>query len=439
MKKYFATFVLLAFAAISVTVFCLVSFEPLDSLMKPPMSNGENLEIQHAFENHINQKYKLRVPIKGDYRSSFIFEDTDGDNIEEVFVFYSLEDSLDTIRLCFMKKLEDKWRVVSDLESPYSEIQKISFADINNDDVMEIIVGWAIYQNDLTRNLSVYSLNDESADIVSLFDCSYSEFEIIDIDNNGTDDIAVFHNKDLSEGLSMSYISYGRREVYLKGVINLDASVYSIRSIAFDFPYKNSSARIFIDGYKTDSGIVTECVYWDKTTSSLVKINSDEGNNILSSRMTNIPCSDINHDGLIEIPIEEPLENSSVIISGVSDSSLQNLILWVQLSDGSVKNITRQLVYNNNDFSITFSDEWFENITVKNDYTNNNIYFYSNNVADKKLLFELKYISNQEEEDKLSDRYKYLTDTDKGKIFYIIYNYDPALNINSTYISNVIV
>ena len=43
--------------------------------MKPPVYDGDNREIQLAFKNAVEKKFKVRVPISGDYRAAYIFND----------------------------------------------------------------------------------------------------------------------------------------------------------------------------------------------------------------------------------------------------------------------------------------------------------------------------------------------------------------------------
>ena len=118
---------------------------------------------------------------------------------------------------------------------------------------------------------------------------------------------------------------------------------------------------------------------------------------------------------------------------------MQNIIKWIHLKANGYSTVTHQLIYGNNDFRITFSEKWMKRITVINDYKSNTIGFYSTEDGKKTILFELKYTSTQVEEDALSNKYKLLTETGKGKLFYIIYKSDSSLNINKVYIENSIV
>ncbi len=439
MRKYFTAFIGFGFLAIVITVVCLLSFKPIESLLKPPMSGGENHEIQIAFEKSINKSYKLRAPLSGDYRSSYIFEDLDGDLQDEVIVFYSTSDALDIVKMSFLVKENNEWKSIAGFESSYSEIHQIRFADLDKDGVMEVLVGWAVYQNDLSRNLNVYKVplkNSDNFDMI--YSCAYSDFDTADIDNDGDEDIAVFES-DSGTGIRLNFNAFENDGIVTKASVLLDSSVYSVLNISQDNSSVIGHTRLFVDGYKIDAGIVTECVYWNKESETLEKFKPKNNTAVLSSRMTNIVCQDVNDNGLIDVPVEVPLNDSKIITENQAGPQIQNIIKWVQFDGDASDTVTQQLIYGNNDFRITFNDEWMKNITVINNYNNNTIYFYSADDDDKKMLFELKYISTQAQEDELTNKYKILTETKKGKLFYVIYNSDRELNINKFFLEKNIV
>lgn len=437
MRKYFTAFIAFGFLAIIMTIVCFTSFKPIESLMKPPMTSGDNHEIQVAFEEYLDKEYKLQVPLSGDYRSSFISEDLNGDSQEEIIVLYSTEDEVDVVKLSFMMKVNGEWTVVSGLESNYSEVHQVKFADIDGDEIMEMLVGWTAYHNDFSRHLNVYRMPcSGKGNLTNLYGSSYLMFDTLDIDTDGISDIALFENTD--EGTVLSCNRFVDGEILKDAEVMLDSSVYSVYNLSYDNGAANNNTRIYIDSYKIDSGVITECVYWDNSKNTFKKLKKD-GVSILSSRLTGVSCQDIDGDGLIEIPIEIPLKDSSVITKSDTSEQVQNIIKWIRLDDNGYDTVTYQLVYNN-DFRITFSDKWMKNVTVVNDYTDGSIGFYSIKKGENgKLLFELKYASTQIEEDALDNKYKLLTETGKGKLFYIIYNSDRDLNINKSYLEKSVI
>ena len=69
-------------------------------MMHPPALSGENAGIQKAFEKAVNDKnIVMKTPTTGDYRSSFILYDFDGDGEEIISRSKSLMTKL--VKLCF--------------------------------------------------------------------------------------------------------------------------------------------------------------------------------------------------------------------------------------------------------------------------------------------------------------------------------------------------
>lgn len=437
MRKYFTAFIAFGFLAVIMTFVCIVSFKPIDSLMKPPMSSGENREILLAFEEALDKEYKLRVPLSGEYRSSFISEDLNGDGQEEIIVLYSTEDEVDIVKISYMMKKDGEWKVLSGLESSYSEVHQVKFSDIDNDGTMEMLVGWTVYNNDLSRHLNVYKIPyEDNNDLKSIYSSSYLMFETLDIDSNGVSDIAIFEATD--EGTVLSYNRFTNGAIKKEATVALDSSVYTVYNLSYDNGAKNNGLRMYVDSYKIDSGIITECIYFDKSDKQFRKVESN-GISVLSSRFTGVTCQDVNGDGLIDIPLEIPLEGSAVITKADSPSQKQDIIKWICLDANGYDTVSYQLIYNNNDFRISFSEKWMNDVTVINNYIDGSIMFYSVDDGIRKELFELRYTSTQLEEDSLDNKYKLLTETDKGKLFYIIYNSDRDLNINKYYLEKSVI
>ena len=75
---------------------CSLNFFSTDALLKPPSLSGKSGEVQEAFNKLMSGKnVQLKTPTKGEFKSSFILADFDGDAEEEALVFYT-DSSTDT-------------------------------------------------------------------------------------------------------------------------------------------------------------------------------------------------------------------------------------------------------------------------------------------------------------------------------------------------------
>ena len=442
MKKYSVGLITVA-VLLAVALFVLASeFKPINSLMRPPKVEGENLSIQLAFEENVGDNYLLKQPIKGDYRSAYTFIDLDGDNDNEVIVFYSSQEAIDIVRMNVLDIIDGRWKSVADFESIHNQIQEVKFADLNGDKLKEIIVGWTTYQDDYSKLLSVYKINraKEGVSIKPVFDDSYSQFEIIDINSDGNKDIlslkrVAVPNTPETE-YRASFLSYTKGQIAEIAGIPLDKSIASVTSVTSDFNEETSLRRIYVDGYKVDSGMATDCFYWDKSKNAFEKITyGGVSLSAITSRSAGVFCSDINSDGFIEIPVEEYLPASSVVTAERSVDIGQSIIKWVQIGAGYLNTVEYRLMNSSSGYSIKLDEDWIGKVTVINDTVEGVLTFCKLKNDNGQLecgdaVFSIKSTSDDGMVSYFSD-YDYLT-KNKGQ-YYFCRIYDEVEGFEVTY------
>ena len=448
MKKYTLGLIIFALFAVPVLIFCINGFKPIDSLMGPPKLEGENLEIQLAFEKSVEKGYKLKSPIVGDYRSAYIFKDLDSDGQNEVIVFYSTETAVDIIRMNVLMKIDGVWKSVADYESSHSEIHRVNFSDLNNDKNKEIIVGWSVYQNELSRNLNVYKIFDtDEIQIASIFDSAYSEFDVLDVNGDSKQDIVIFDTDKRSEDstYNLFMINYSDDKFELTDSFALDSSITSIKSVKYDFDSKKHSRRIFIDGYKTDSSLITDCICYDQSLNCFERIAIDDITvSSISSRNINVLCADIDSDGRIEIPVIKQIPKSRVISEGSTQMQNQSIVEWVRFEDSQIKSVFHRIINSKSGFEIQLPEKLVNKITLSNNYRSNIMIFYelledeSGELSTGELLFSL-YFRNSHDESRVPSEYRFLKETSNGEIYFRIHSSASEYGIDRTAISNMII
>ena len=391
MKKYGFGLILLSVLALLGCVVITKAFEPLDTLMKPPKVEGENLSIQLAFEEYVGENYLLKQPISGSYRSAFTRVDLTGDGENKVVVFYSMNDDLGIVRMNVLDKINDKWKSVADFESVYHDIEEIAFSDLNGDGDKEIIVGWTVFQNSYSKLFTVYEVGSDDNDITiyPIYSTYYSMFKIADFDSNGKYDILAL--KYAMVGNSPEYtgtiLSYDENTLKERKAFSLDKSLNSVAAINYDY-YDNSLTRIFIDGYKSDSGMITDCFLWNTADDTFDRAYVG-GNSIasLTLRNSSVICKDINSDGLIELPREEYLPNTSEdnLSYGSNDLGMSK-ITWFWFYGDETEFVECHMLFPQYGYSFVLNRHLMGNVSVENDTQNGLVTFYSIKKTDGKIV-----------------------------------------------------
>ena len=92
------------------------------------MQSGKNGELQEAFNTlKKNDKIQLKTPLAGDYQTSFVLFDVNGDKNDEAFIFYT-DASVDaTVRMAFLQFVDDEWQISTDIKVLLSNVEQAKF------------------------------------------------------------------------------------------------------------------------------------------------------------------------------------------------------------------------------------------------------------------------------------------------------------------------
>ena len=385
MKKKLTAILLVGFICLLAFVLTKMTYEPIDSLIRPPKIEGENSEIQAAFESSVDSGYVFKSPLAGEYRSSFIRKNIDIDSSDEVIVFYSKTDALDVIRINILDKINGLWESIADIESPYNDIHQINFADVDADGVTEIIVCWRNFENELLNTLNVYEIveRNEIRKIQTVFSRNYSEFLLCDVNSDNKTDVLIFEKttENGTNELKGTYFDFLHEEALPSEAFFLDPAISSIVSVCYD--YEDENILVYIDGYKTYTGITTDVIYWDSYENTFRRIETSESASIatVATRSRNIYSSDINGDSIIEIPVEDYIPDSEVY-DDTQDIRQQNVIVWMQYDGYDLTEVQYEIFNTKYDYSLKIPAESFYEITVTNDLTNGILTFYKVNTEE---------------------------------------------------------
>lgn len=434
MRKYAMAVIIVSLIALLGFAFVSTYFQPVDSLIRPPQAEGENLAIQLAFNDAVGGDCILKQPLNGNYRNAYTFIDLTGDNNDEVVVFYSKNDDLGIVRMNVLDKTDDEWVSIADFQSVHNDIQEIEFADLNGDGTKEIIVGWTVTGESYSKLIKVYQIDNTQnhINISSIYADYYSMFRIVDVDCDGREDILSL--KYTTAGNTAEYtaslIACDENQINVKGSFTLDNSISSVAAVNFDVIESENIKRIFIDGHKIDGGMVTDCFMWQSDDNNFERYSvAGAGVSVLSSRTSSVLCKDINGDGTIEIPTEEFLpninpENIPSVNAKTTNNLGPSLINWVSVAGDTAEVIERHIIVSQYGYSFKFSENWLGNVSVINDSQKGILTFWSVETVDGvpkkgKKLFSIMTITEIDLETigEISFTYSQITQL-KGNLYY---------------------
>ena len=374
-KKLFAMLLLCLCLCFSFSG-CNFTLKAVDKMMHPPALSGENAGIQKAFEKAVNDKnIVMKTPTTGDYRSSFILYDFDGDGEDEAIALYSYSTDETAVYLHFLDCRGGEWLSIADIKGSGSEVYKIDFCDMNSDGRSEIVVCWSLYESRGNKIMTVYEPDSSSGTFVlrSILTENYSQSITCDIDTDGKAEIfnvIISSSSDINKTYGRLFKMDDSGSIYLAGETEMTPAV----SISLLKCETGSNPHIFVDSVISDSAVITDVIGLSdgKPVSLLTSGNSSDSP--ATERSSKLSFADIDKDGRFEIPVSLPLPNS-YSVSG-DDTEPLSLTVWYGLDNGALYEKSERLMLYSSSYMFSFDKKWVGTVCVKNDIQERTSTFY---------------------------------------------------------------
>ena len=122
---------------------CSITDLGKEDLLRPPKTMGDEAEIEALISKTASNGYTLKYPKSGSYRSAIVMHDLNGDDVDEAIAFFREKDSAAGIHMLVMYEEDGEWKISDDFVTETTDVDCVDFADICEDDSLEILVGYA--------------------------------------------------------------------------------------------------------------------------------------------------------------------------------------------------------------------------------------------------------------------------------------------------------
>lgn len=427
---------------------CSFRFSSFEDLLRPPKLTGKYQDLQKSFEKSAGSDYILRPPDNGDFQSAFITYDCDADGDEDAIVFYSDRKAPSTVKMLYFNYDDGKWNSGGSFEGSGSSVDLVMFPDIDNDGNPEILVGWSVLSDKINKTFTLYGTDNNKAVLIKAY--PYTYVSCFDVNGDGVDDIF-----SLTVDSSVPELPTGYARVYnfssqdktlnILSETRTDGNISSYTSVntenAEDFNY------IYVEATKGDHDSITELIYWDDETNSLVSpfFDTETQTTKLTWRNMQISCFDIDGDGFLEIPTSVEMKGSFSSVTKPANSTNKDVnvkndetesmyfIKWVKYRDGYARPV-QYSVYNESGYLLNIHSSWVGRITAIK--TDGQMDFYRWTTSTEEmgdLLFSLcTYDSTVESSRKMYSSYKKLKSSGNTNFAYSITDEGYDFGVNET-------
>lgn len=365
----------------------------VDTLLAPPKLSEEQTAVYEALVKSVGKDIRLQFPKSGDYRSAFVFADIDNEPENEAIVFYEKAGEVHSganIRVNIIDKRDGKWTSVYDHAGMGTEIDRIIFSEIGERE-KGIIIGYTLLSGE--KNVRVYSYSDSM--LIPEYSDIYSTMFVTDLERDNRNELVLIRPNSSNQKASVGLVSTG-----------VNGRMSEISNVAL-----NENTTDFVNIASGYVGSGTPAVFIDSlsggrlTTEIIYSVNGQLRNPLYlgesamieqTVRPAGYPCTDIDLDGIIEIPTQ-------TLFPGYSESTVGIKLYSTEWNVLDNYNITRKYssFYNISEgYCFILPSRWDGGVvTAKPDSVTGEIVFYKFRIDLNNSTSELMRIAVVTEEE----------------------------------------
>jgi len=365
-KRWLCT--LLAVLLTVLSTGCSATYVDVEQLMKPPKATGAK-EALHRLLTEDAGTPEFIYPSSGSYRSAVTMVSFAGEDTTGAIAFCANSEGGAT--MYFALQEGEDWRIAAKVNNSSSQVDRVSFADLNDDGRQEVLVSWGSVQS-LASILSVYSYNGTTVTEYTLAR-PFGEYAVTDLDRDGRQELFVAEafmeltpdddTVNTAEETTVLAILYrlGTEGLEISQTVALDPTVRRYSQLVIS-PLPRTAygacSAVLLDGIRADGTVVTQLVYMDPHTDTLCAPFSGPNNATSRPSITYVASRDIDGDGVYELPVVHlmPTPDNQAV------QSVSYIISWQQFTPGmDVTTTVRDTIINSADgYMLTVPKQWLD-------------------------------------------------------------------------------
>ncbi|MCL2081801.1 MAG: hypothetical protein FWH04_00970 [Oscillospiraceae bacterium] len=351
---------------------------PAQELLLAPRPAVSVSKLQNEIDKLLQNGYQPSVPLSGKYRQAVQMYDLDGDGEDEAILFVRDTDNEGSHRIYIFKRTGNEYVRLESIEETAESIHSVAFCDLSGGGEYALMVGWQV--GDSLRSMSVYALKGDSV-VTMLSGQRYWSYGVLDITNG--------QHETASQALMLIFIepeegSPSFTEMYtLKNDLlecnasaNLSKGVTGVRRVLAGttrdgYPALYVTCKYPVPGDDTDSSEreITDVFAYRNQSLDNISISETAGiSDYLVKSVGGIYAMDVNKDGIVELPIINPLPFGG---EQAGEANSLHLVEWVSYdSGGNSETASRSLHNILRGWYFRFPDNWPDDFTVSSEIDN---------------------------------------------------------------------
>lgn len=281
-----------------------LTFNPQDLYSLPTLPT-KYTELNNQLNAILSSGAEYAAPTSGTYIQPVQLVDLDGDGRSEAVAFFRDSAAEKPLKIYIFNAVGDTYEQADLIEGSGTAIYSIDYKDLDGDGRKEIAVGWKVAVD--VQFLEVYTLRPGGTE--TLLRTNYVKYTTADLDQDQRQELVVLRVDDEGDGIA-DYYNWqedGSLASQSSARISVTMAELSQQGRVTKGMLRGDVPAIFVTGVTEVSGAITD----------ILAVRNGELSNIVLSEVTGVSgeiapyCSlyptDINGDGLTEVPCPTPL------------------------------------------------------------------------------------------------------------------------------------
>ena len=374
---------------------CMLSAS-VEKLYVLPQLPEEYEDLSAQIEEILAGGAEYTSPAAGTNLQSVQLVDLDGDGSEEALAFFRSSSEESPLKIYIFRSEGDTYEQAAIINGSGTSISSIQYVDMDGNGVQEILVVWRVSAE--VQTMCVYSMADLQP--VQLISTAYARYEVVDLDDDGIQELLVVHSDETESGATLAdYYDWDGRSLLLQSTAKLSMSVAELQWLQTG-ALEDGEPAVFVTGRVTGveetSRAVTDILTYREPDLTNIVLSSSTGVSTQISRFLNLQPTDVNGDGITEVP--RPAE----LLSTAGEDTYWKIYWFSYAADGTP---TQQAItYHNQSDSwyLLIPEAWDTHFTVRQDSssaTERATTFYSvNNGGVGEALFTVYTLTGSDRE-----------------------------------------
>lgn len=330
-------------------------FKSGDELYSLPKAPEDYLMLQAQLDAVIRGGAEYAAPQAGTNTQTVQMVDLNGDGKGEAVAFFRDTTSQKPLKIYIFQQEKEGYEVVAIIEGDGVAVNSIVYAELTGDEWSEIVVSWQMSAK--VQSMTVYTLKNFA--VSQMMQTGYANFTVCDLDQDNREEIVVFHTDAGEMGSRADYYDYDGKDLVQTGSESMSSGISEITGV------KAGKLANFIPA------LYVECAYTGGETltdifacrnGKFVNLTRDPNAEVSTGtvRYYSIFCTDINLDGILEVPKPVPLP-----VFKSTGSSNYWMIHWMQYSlDGTAARVLSTYHNYADAWYLELPGKWIDHITV---------------------------------------------------------------------------